>query len=285
MIFKRFDYEHPPASGLYWIDFSIPEASVFTDHDDLVMIIYTRRMIRKLGLVFIYNSKTDDLPFLAWPVEMALCDFENEMPIIHSFSPALIPDLPEDCTTNSGWIEHTGGQDAPHVDKSTWFWLAKTIVDEGDEDGECLESVGDVILAQRKVRDGKTVPGFVPPEHVWDSSFELFPDDPITHYMPLEIPTLPVIVEPEMLATKDELIRDAMRLGGSVVELYAVSTGQIPHIYQGMCPDAVEGASSRDDECPACKILMKADEALAASGLANPGVHATPVATDQPLPH
>lgn len=49
--------------------------------------------------------------------------------------------------------------------------------------------------------------------------------------------------------------------------VYAVATGQLVHAYNGACPDQVEGAITRDDECPACLALMAADAALRASGV------------------
>ena len=38
-----------------------------------------------------------------------------------------------------------------------------------------------------------------------------------------------------------------------------IATGKISHVYRGICPDALEGHDKRDDECPACKILMRYD--------------------------
>ena len=39
MIFKRFDYQHPPINGMYWIEFSIPETDC--DADDNGAVSYT----------------------------------------------------------------------------------------------------------------------------------------------------------------------------------------------------------------------------------------------------
>lgn len=44
--------------------------------------------------------------------------------------------------------------------------------------------------------------------------------------------------------------------------LYDVSTGRIEHIYSGLCPDGVEGPDVRDEECPACRVLIEADKVL-----------------------
>ncbi|SIQ99017.1 hypothetical protein [Aquipseudomonas alcaligenes] len=52
--------------------------------------------------------------------------------------------------------------------------------------------------------------------------------------------------------------------------LYAVCSGQVLHVYMGLCPDALEGAEERDDECPACLAMMAADEALRAAGVKLP---------------
>ena len=40
--------------------------------------------------------------------------------------------------------------------------------------------------------------------------------------------------------------------------LIAVATGEIHHINNGLCPDFQTSPNSRDDECPACKILTDA---------------------------
>ena len=43
-----------------------------------------------------------------------------------------------------------------------------------------------------------------------------------------------------------------------IKKLIAVATGEIHHIYNGLCPDSQTGPGSRDAECPACKILTDA---------------------------
>lgn len=43
--------------------------------------------------------------------------------------------------------------------------------------------------------------------------------------------------------------------------LTAIADGRIRHVFNGSCPDPVEGPSVRDDECPACKILSALDAA------------------------
>lgn len=52
--------------------------------------------------------------------------------------------------------------------------------------------------------------------------------------------------------------------------LYAIATGQLEHEYNGACPDKVEGAYARDNECPACRALIAADAELRAIGAALP---------------
>lgn len=46
-----------------------------------------------------------------------------------------------------------------------------------------------------------------------------------------------------------------------IAQLVAVANGQVKHVYNGLCPDAVEGHNTRDDECPACRALIAADNA------------------------
>lgn len=44
-----------------------------------------------------------------------------------------------------------------------------------------------------------------------------------------------------------------------LVRLLRVATGEIPHIYSGLCPDQMEGPNVRDRDCPACRVLIMAD--------------------------
>ena len=89
--------------------------------------------------------------------------------------------------------------------------------------------------------------------------------------MPLSIPTLPVTVEPDViLATREELVGDVMSLSSALLGLYQIGTGQIHHLQRGKCPSEDAGIQLRDDECPACIELNKADERLNSCGLANP---------------
>lgn len=47
-----------------------------------------------------------------------------------------------------------------------------------------------------------------------------------------------------------------------IQQIHDVATCRIPHVYNGKCPDAVEGPDVRDEECPACKVLIGADRVL-----------------------
>jgi len=54
-----------------------------------------------------------------------------------------------------------------------------------------------------------------------------------------------------------------------IKKLIAVAAGEIHHIYNGLCPDSQTGANSRDDECPACQIIIAAEtESAKARGVA-----------------
>ncbi|MBA1194481.1 hypothetical protein G7007_16725 [Pseudomonas entomophila] len=44
-----------------------------------------------------------------------------------------------------------------------------------------------------------------------------------------------------------------------IQRLRGVGTNQLNHIANGLCPDQIEGYDSRDESCPACKVLMQAD--------------------------
>ncbi len=45
-------------------------------------------------------------------------------------------------------------------------------------------------------------------------------------------------------------------------DLRDVGSGKIAHVYMGWCPNVVEGYATRHPECDACKVLLRADEAL-----------------------
>lgn len=259
MIFKRFDYQHPPINGMYWIEFSIPETDCDADDNGGTVGWYTGETIRRLGLVYIDNTEDNGFPFMAMPVDHALCNFDGELALIHSYSHADHPDLPEDET---GWIEHNGALDDASLASADWFWV--TIKNETEQSRY-------VTLAHHEIYEGQYVPGFESPERTYFPIHELGPGDTVTHFMPLTIPVLPVTVEPDViLATREELVGDVMSLSSALLSLYQIGTGQTRHLHGGKCPSEDAGILLRDDACPACIELMKADEALSAAGLANP---------------
>ncbi len=48
------------------------------------------------------------------------------------------------------------------------------------------------------------------------------------------------------------------QLLGHIDGLTAIATGELRHVYNGECPDQVEGSKVRDSDCPACQVLMAA---------------------------
>lgn len=50
------------------------------------------------------------------------------------------------------------------------------------------------------------------------------------------------------------------QLAAALRDLIAVAEDRMPHLYQGRCPDRVEGPESRDPDCPACRALNRAQE-------------------------
>lgn len=38
--------------------------------------------------------------------------------------------------------------------------------------------------------------------------------------------------------------------------LTKIATGELRHVYNGECPDQVEGPNVRDPDCPACQVLL-----------------------------
>lgn len=66
-----------------------------------------------------------------------------------------------------------------------------------------------------------------------------------------------------------EVMEAATRLEGAIAQplsdystpettvkaLRMVATNEMPHLYNGLCPDAIEGHDSRDPDCPACKAI------------------------------
>jgi hypothetical protein len=44
-----------------------------------------------------------------------------------------------------------------------------------------------------------------------------------------------------------------------IQELEGIAVGRTAHVFNGSCPDQVEGEIVRDDECPACQVLLRID--------------------------
>lgn len=65
------------------------------------------------------------------------------------------------------------------------------------------------------------------------------------------------------MPSKNELVR----------KLYDVATCRVPHVYNGQCPDSMEGSDVRDADCPACQILIDAGRQL---GVPNTGTTNSP---------
>lgn len=188
MIFKSFDYQHPPSNGVFWIEFSVPETDVEADDSGNPVGWYTGEVIRKLGLVYIDNIEDNGLPFMAIPVDDDLCSFDDELALIHSYSLAALPDWPEESPGGGDWVEYTGVIDETRFATARWFWVAV----KNEKDGH-----RNVTLAFHEIRDDQTVRGFESPGQTYYPLHELYAGDIITHILPLTIPTLPITVEPE----------------------------------------------------------------------------------------
>ena len=61
---------------------------------------------------------------------------------------------------------------------------------------------------------------------------------------------------PERVRCVPALVRDLIRIG----------TGDLEHVYAGRCPDAVAGRDSRDEQCPACRVLRDAERCRSGGG-------------------
>lgn len=47
-----------------------------------------------------------------------------------------------------------------------------------------------------------------------------------------------------------------------VRKLYDVATCCVPHVFNGQCPDSMEGSDVRDPDCPACQVLIQVGRQL-----------------------
>jgi len=53
---------------------------------------------------------------------------------------------------------------------------------------------------------------------------------------------------------------DLQFLLSRLAELTNVATGEMAHVWNGKCPDRIEGFTSRDPKCPACAALSVSPE-------------------------
>ncbi len=47
-----------------------------------------------------------------------------------------------------------------------------------------------------------------------------------------------------------------------LLQLLQVATSSIPHSFNGLCPDEVEGPDVRDHDCPACQALIAVENEI-----------------------
>lgn len=60
-----------------------------------------------------------------------------------------------------------------------------------------------------------------------------------------------------------ELLRVDCQTTATLIEkLVKIATGELKHVYNGQCPDAVEGPLVRDPDCPACQVLLGVEQPL-----------------------
>lgn len=67
-------------------------------------------------------------------------------------------------------------------------------------------------------------------------------------------------------AERDRLRSTNAALLEALKGLVAVGTGEVGHLYQGLCPDSVEGREVHDPECWACVAINRARAAIEAAG-------------------
>ena len=66
--------------------------------------------------------------------------------------------------------------------------------------------------------------------------------------------------ENERLRAENEALKRLVR------DLRDVGTFAVAHDFEGYCPDKLIGCDKRDIYCPACKVLLAADDALRGEG-------------------
>ncbi|KAF0255755.1 hypothetical protein [Pseudomonas putida] len=256
MIFKRFDYQHPPINGMYWIEFSIPETDCDADDDGRTVGWYTGETIRSLGLVYIENTEDNGLPFMATPVDDALCSFDGELALIHAASSVPLPRLPEDCSSQIGWLEYLGECEESAQASAKWFWLAIT---------SKAERKRYVTLARQESYDGQDVAGFESPYRTYPPIRELAPGDTITHFLPFTTPSLsiPVLISDESAQLNPNLLTplDSVedRLGQNQVRM-------LPDQFKGyeirMVPEQSIRSEVLENDCLFCTEAKNKAEAI-----------------------
>ena len=85
-----------------------------------------------------------------------------------------------------------------------------------------------------------------------------FPDMGPHDYYPvgtkLVMPKSAPPAQPDASVLVEALLMDAV----------GVTSGLIAHEYNGSCPDAVNGHDKRDEDCPACQVVLRIEAAMAA---------------------
>ncbi|WNZ87287.1 hypothetical protein [Pseudomonas sp. P108] len=255
MLFKRFKYESPPAQGLYWLYFSYAETDCDADAEGRTVGWHTGSELSEVTLAYLDPTPCDGLAFKVVKVDNGLPGLDLDQSIIKGFLEALPPELPEH-RKDGAWRVHQVPQGELFVELTGFHWVA---FKRGD-------GLRHVTLANAQEADNQPVPGFENPYNTYDPLIELEVGDVITHVMPLSQPVEPVAIEPAPAEPVALVTIPASVLAG----LYAVSSGKVSHVLNGMCPDTVEGFEVRDDECPACIELIKADAALKVAGMQRP---------------
>lgn len=257
MIFKRFEYEAPPARGLYWLYFTFPETDCDADSEGRTVGWNTGTELFAVTLAYIDPTPSDGLGFQVSEVDDAFIGLDVDQSILKGYLQALLPQLPE-LRNDKAWRVHQVPQGELFVGITGFHWVAYT---RGDGSRH-------ITLANAQEADDQPVPGFDNPYNAYEPLTELRAGDVITHVMPLSHPVEPVEIEPA--PTPVETVSQVQIPDSVLAGLYAVSSGQVEHVFNGLCPDSVEGYEVRDDECPACIELIKADAALNRAGIPRP---------------
>lgn len=254
MLFKRFEYEAPPARGLYWLYFTFPETDCDADSEGRTEGWNTGTELSAVTLAYIDPTPSDGLGFQVGEVDNGFPGLDLDHSTLKGYLQALPPPMPE-YRKDKAWRVHQVPQGELFHGITGFHWVAFT---RGDGSRH-------VTLAIAQEADEQPVSGFDNPYNTYEPLPELQPGDVITHVMPLSQPVEPVEIEPAPTPAEPVTL---VQIPASVLAgLFAVSSGQIGHVFNGLCPDTVEGFEVRDDECPACIELIEADEALRKIGM------------------